>query len=265
MRPRRALSQQDTTTVFDEAVRERALAMLTLQAGDDWQSFKSRFLERDSNHQFFVLDYQAVNAAPLPHLAPGQCVGISFRSRSRKILFATAVQAKGHFLLDDRTSIPAVRYCWPDNLTELQRRSYYRTPIPAGMSLLATMWPGGTTARNAAQASTMQLVTGSLADISCGGALVLLNDLGAPSWPEEVTLGVELQLDDSKPPLRLDARYRGVRHAETGQLSAALQFIGLELSVDGRLVLEQLADCVQRLHRLNIASGASNWNRRRGE
>ncbi|MGD8450636.1 MAG: PilZ domain-containing protein [Phycisphaerae bacterium] len=249
MNPRRSLTRNDAASLFDEAVHERALAVLTYQQGDDWRSFKSRFLERDPAQRFFVLDHQPFKTDTMPNLLPGQCVGVSFRNRSRKILFATVVEARGHFLFDDRTSIPALRFRWPDSITELQRRSYYRTPIPDGMTILATLWPGGPAARTSAQGRSLQTITGALADISCGGALVRLNQVSPPTWTEETTLGVELQLPDGQAPLVASACFRGVRHDEVGQMGVAFQFIGLELSVDGRLVLQRLASCVQHLHR----------------
>jgi c-di-GMP-binding flagellar brake protein YcgR len=261
MRPRRGMTQQDTATIFDEAVRERALAVLTLQTGEDWQNFKSRFLERDPGRRFFVLDHQPIHGAALPELALGQCVGVSFRSRSRKVLFTTVVEAKGHYLFDDRSSIPAVRYRWPESVTELQRRSYYRTPVPETVPVLATLWPGGVSARTTAQGNTLQVVTGSLIDVSCGGALVRLNDMTPLPWSESDTLGLEVQLPDGRPPLMVNGHFRGVRHDQLGQANAAVQFVGLELTVDGRLALHRLANYVQKLHRLSLASGLRDWNK----
>lgn len=260
MRPRRLLAPHDTTAVLDQAVRERALAILTFQDGNDWATFKSRFLECDPKGRFFVLDYQAVNEEPLPPIAPGQYMGVSFRQKSRKILFSTVVEAKGHFVLEDKTAVPAVRYRWPNSLTELQRRAYYRTPVPPTMALLASMWPGGATARKDAQAASLQVLTGDLADLSCGGAMIRLHQTAPPSWVEGDLIGVELQMPDGRSPLQLDARYRGVRHDEQNTLGVAVQFVGLELSVDGRVVLQRLAGSVQRLHRLSIASGRRDWN-----
>ena len=263
MRPRRLTSQQSTAALFDEAVRERAIAVLTLQNHDEWHSFKARFLERDPNQRFFVLDCPVGKPDPPPDLQPGQCVGVSFRHRSRKILFATVAEARGHYLFDDQTSIPAIRYRWPESVTELQRRAYYRTPVPESVTLPVTLWPGGVSARNAAQRDTGRTVAGALVDVSCGGALVRLSELSSSPWPEEETLGVEMQLGDERPPILLNARFRGSRPDQLGQLSLALQFIGLELSVDGRLILQRLANCVQRFHRLSIGSGARDWNRPR--
>lgn len=66
----------------------------------------------------------------------------------------------------------------------------------------------------------------------------------------EQTIGVEMHLPDGRSPILVDARYRGARTDESGALNLALQFVGLELTVDGRLVLQRLANSVQRLHRL---------------
>lgn len=254
MKPRRLLAPREAADIFDRAVQEHALAVLTLQDGTQWQTFKSRFLERDPRGRFFVLDYLPNDDEPLPALAPGQYLGVSFRQRSRKLLFATVVEAKGHFLLEDKRSIPAVRYRWPDSLTELQRRAYYRTPVPPGTHLLVHLWPGGVQARGSAQATSLQVTVGELADLSCGGALARLQQTERPDWLDQQTLGAEIHLPDGRPPVLIDVRFRGVRADETGVLLAAIQFVGLELSLDGRAVLQRLANSVQRLHRLGLVA-----------
>jgi c-di-GMP-binding flagellar brake protein YcgR len=259
MNPRRAVPEESAGVIMREAASEHALAILSLRTEDDWATFKSRFLECDPKQSFFVLDYQAVDGHELPELAPGQCVGVSFRHRNRKVLFATVVEARGHFLLEDKTTVPAIRYRWPERLTELQRRAYYRTPVPESMSLPASLWPGGLAARAAAQGSTLEMLNGTLVNVSCGGALLQVND--APSsWKENETLGLEAQLGDGKPPIMVDARFRGVRHDEVGHLCVAVQFIGLEMTVDGRLILQRLASTVQRLHRASLSAGVRDWN-----
>lgn len=258
MKPRRLLEPRDATEIFDRAVSERALAVLTLQEGQEWSTFKSRFLERDRNGHFFVLDYDAGSNEALPPLAPGQYVGISFRQRNRKILFATVVEAKGHFVLEDQSSIAAIRYRWPDSMTELQRRAYYRTPVPNEMSLGTRVWVGGAASREVAEQES-RIFGGELGDLSCGGALVRSGQAPVDQWGDDELLGVEVQLPDGRPPVILEARYRGTRPDDNGKPGLAVQFIGLELSPDGRLVLQRLAGCVQRLHRLGIASGRPGW------
>ncbi|MFH1747403.1 MAG: hypothetical protein ABIG44_10215 [Planctomycetota bacterium] len=261
MKPKRVITEQDTAAIFDEAVQEHALAVLTLQNDNNWQTFKSRFLERDSSGHFFVLDYLSPNGDDLPELTPGQFVGVSFRHHSRKVLFATVVEARGHFVLDNRTTVPAIRYRWPESMTELQRRSYYRTPVPESLNLIANIWSGGLPARTTVQNSTLQITSGTLADVSCGGALVRMHEATPTPWNDNDIVGFETQLADGKPAVMLDAYYRGARHDELGQFNAALQFIGLELTIDGRLVLQRLAKCVQKFHRMSIASGHGHWGR----
>ncbi len=260
MRSRAILAPCDATEIFSRAVQERALAVVTLQDNQGWSTFKSRFLERDNRCRFFVLDYQAEQEEQIPAVAPGQCVGVSFRQRSRKIFFATVVEAKGHFQLDERTSVAAIRYRWPESMSELQRRAFYRTPIPEQMSLLASIWQGGLTARPQAAAAKTPIITGNLADISCGGAMVHMHQQVPSDWAPEELVGVELQLPDGRAPVLLDARLRGGRQDTTGMQGVAIQFIGLELTVDGRHVLQRLANAVQRLHRLTQAAGRRDAN-----
>lgn len=250
MKPRRILSRTENAEIVEFAVRDGALAVVSFWHGDEWRSFKSRFLERDANRRFFVLDCQDLEESA--QLALGQYVGISFRYRSRKIMFTTVLEARGKFVLRDNTTVAAARYRWPDCLTELQRRAYYRTPIPAGVSVLTSLWSGGRNARNVAQAKPLAVLAGEAQDLSCGGMLVHLNTDAAPNWPEDHTIGIELHLPDGRPPMIVDGLYRGARMEASNRLSAAVQFVGMEMSDEGRVSLQRLARCVQRLHRLTL-------------
>lgn len=250
MKPRRILSRSENAEIVDFAVRDGALAVVSFWHGDEWRSFKSRFLERDANRRFFVLDCQDLGESA--QLTLGQYVGISFRYRSRKVMFTTVLEARGKFVTSDNTTVAAARYRWPDCLTELQRRAYYRTPVPAGVSVLCSMWSGGHNARGVAQTQPMNVLTGESIDLSCGGMLVRLNSDTAPNWPEDHTIGVELHLPDGRPPMVVDAYYRGTRMDETNRLCSAVQFVGMEMSDEGRICLQRLARCVQRLHRLTL-------------
>jgi hypothetical protein len=130
------------------------------------------------------------------------------------------------------------------------------------MTFLASLWPGGARARGDAQNSPLGVTTGELADLSCGGALIRLHKPNPPDWPPEHTLGLEVQLPDGHTPVLCDVIFRGIRPEPSGALCAAIQFIGLEISVDGRLVLQRLANAVQALNRHGLTEFRSG---RRGE
>lgn len=262
MKPRRVLSRSENSEILDFAVREGALAVVSYWHGDVWRSFKSRFLERDADRRYFVLDCQDLGEAS--ELGLGQYVGVSFRYKSRKVMFTTVLEARGQFVVNEGATISAARYRWPDSLVELQRRAYYRTPVPAGVSVLVSIWSGGHNGREVAQTSPMNVFTGEALDLSCGGMLVRMNQSTLPPWREDHTVGVEIHLPDGRPPMVVDAYFRGVRSDDPARPSAALQFVGLEMSDEGRVSLQRLARCVQRLHRLTLEpelrSGATRLN-----
>ncbi len=260
MRPHRIVTPQDAAEIFDLAVRDRALAVLSVLDGQHWITFKSRFLERDPGRRFFVLDYQTQTGLPNPPLQAGQYVGVSFRHKSRKVLFSTVVEAKGHYVLDQRETVPAVRYRWPATMIELQRRAYNRTPVPESQHVDCRLWPGSLEQNAEPPADTCP---GTLANVSCGGAMIRIADGPQMVWTENVPLVVELALPDGRPPLRLDAYCRGYRPDDQGQPGVALQFIGLELSNDGRANLQRLANFVQRLNRVAMTFGIQKWTNTR--
>lgn len=253
MRPRRILTAQDTCDIIDAAVRENALAVLSVCLADQWITFKSRFLERDPKRRFVVLDFQSMHgSAPPSNLGPGHYVGISFRHKSRKVMFASVLEARGKFVMDGSPEMAAARYRWPETLTELQRRAYYRTPIPPGLAVPTSIWAGGVAACATAQKTALGILGGEALDLSCGGTLIRVPEVAAPSWEQDQTLGIELHLPDGRPPMMINGYYRGTRHDQDGCLCIAVQFVGLELSPDGRNVLQRLARCVQKFHRLSF-------------
>jgi len=254
MRPRRILTTEESTFILDEAVRQSALAVLSVHQDGTWQTFKSRFLERDPSRRFVVLDHQETHGTRPSALMCGQYVGLSFRHKSRKVMFATVVEARGRYVVNGKTSVSAIRYRWPESMTELQRRAYYRTPVPSDIRLLANIWPGGVAARTPAQSAALNVVSGEASDLSCGGTLVRLSQVESPAWTDNQTLGVELHLPDGQPPLLVDAYYRGTRHDPGSHLCTAVQFVGLELALEGRNVLQRLARCVQKFHRATLAN-----------
>ncbi len=254
MKPRRIVSADEAIELVDAAVQEHALAVVSVQQDDGWHSFKSRFLERDPRRQFFVLDHHGAHGTTPATLHVGQCVGVSFRNRSRKVMFATVAEAKGRFLGPEGESIPAVRYRWPEAITELQRRAYFRTPVPAGVCILVNVWPGGVSARAASQQGPLNVVCGEAIDLSCGGTLVRVGPSAPITWAESQTLGVELSLPDGRSPVLLNAYFRGTRQEADGSSCVALQFVGMELSSEGRAVLTRMARCVQKFHRQMLAS-----------
>jgi c-di-GMP-binding flagellar brake protein YcgR len=151
MRPRRILDRGETAELVSRAVAEHALAVLSVRCGEQWITFKSKFLERDPGNAFFVLDHQETHGAEPPELEPGQHIGVSFRHKSRKIMFASFVEAKGRFMVDNSTSVAAIRYRWPESMIEMQRRAYHRTVVPTGMHLRTTFWPGGASAERGSE------------------------------------------------------------------------------------------------------------------
>jgi c-di-GMP-binding flagellar brake protein YcgR len=252
MKPRRILTPVETTTIIDAAVRDSALAVVSLCDDSGWRTVKSRFLERDPNRRFFVLE-GGENIEAGAALALGQYVGVSFRLKSRKVMFATVVEARGKFLVNPTASIAAIRFRWPDSLTELQRRAYFRTPIPGGVTLRSSVWFGGVNGRQAAQAAPFGVIPGEAADISCGGMLIRVGRPEMPQWNEDQTVGVEIHVPDGREPLVVDAFYRGIRTDESGNAGLAVQFVGLETTDEGRAALQRLARCVQRFHRLTMS------------
>lgn len=254
MRPPRLLDPDETAEILEESVHDNALAVLSIQRRGTWRLFKSRFLENDPKRRYFVLDSQETHGASPPELQPGEYVGVNVRYRSHKLLFSTVVEARGKFLLDEGRSIPAVRYRWPQAVTEMQRRAYHRTPVPAGTCVPVNLWRGGVPDFDSETPDPTSVIAGQALDISCGGMLVRTPLPRPPQWPDDQLLGAELHLPDGRLPIRLNASFRAARMNDAGGACIAIQFLGLEMSADGRSILQRLSRCVQRFHSVSRAN-----------
>lgn len=258
MRPRRIINHGEARELIGAAVREHALAVLSMRRENDWVTYKAHFLERDPQERFFVLDHQETHGTQPPAIEVGGQVGISFRHKSRKVMFATVIEAIGRFVIDSDQSIPAVRYHWPDVMTELQRRAYHRTLVPASTIVRTVFWAGGVDSRIEQQSQSRAVWCGENIDLSCGGTLIRLGQTPEPHWTEGQLLGLEVHLPDGRPPLVVDAFFRGLRRDDEGDICVGTQFVGLEHSNSGRKALQRLARCVQNFNRMAMVGVASS-------
>jgi c-di-GMP-binding flagellar brake protein YcgR len=182
------LQQPELTNHFDTAIAKNALAVVSVKKDDGWKVIKSRLLERDSACSCFVLDYQNVNDRPWVQLYKNDQVGISFRSQSKKVLFPSAVKAVGNFRCNSGP-IPAVSYCWPQRAMCLSRRSYYATEIPDDIEMAVKIY----------NAQQQLVISGFLADLSCGGALIRCTSFDPQVSLDSANLHAEIQVSEYEP------------------------------------------------------------------
>lgn len=242
MSKRRFVNGIECRKLLTEMAQKKAFLTVTNREENIWRVYKSHFLSVRGN--------QLVLAQPVPdtadcHLEPavGQEVAISFKKGYNKFLFLTRVVKADHFEIEPGHRVPVVNIYAPDHIEKIQRRAYNRAEVPADLSVDVTFWPS-------TQSKSKKKYTGQLVNLSAGGGAVQMPAGNVPdlSESEQVTLKFK-PLPDQKP-IQLEARYRHTTSSgdETSSL-LGFQFIGLEVSEEGRKILRRLSRTVGVYHR----------------
>ena len=185
----------------------------------------------------------------------------------RTVVAAVEIDRLTPFTMPDGQSVPAVQVPWPDKLQEIQRRVYYRAEVPPGRRIETCMWDGGICDRDEADLQHMPHHTGLLQDVSGGGCRVEIDATRDPLLRAGDTVGIEFQPDPRSEALRLDAMFRHADDLGGGKLSLGFQFVGLEMTAQGRATLQGLSRVVSTFLRIQARRKnkrfTKNHNRRR--
>jgi c-di-GMP-binding flagellar brake protein YcgR len=251
-----------TVMVLEPARRDRALdeatsrnvgVVLSMRGGEEWSVFKSRFLGADDSHNHLVVEYPpAPVGTRRPDVQLGENIGVAFRRGHKKCVFTAVVMARGEYALNGQTRVESLTLSWPDSVQELQRRAYYRVPVPRTRNVSVLVFRGGTSQRKKARSAHWPKCTARLSDLSAGGMRVVLPPGKKLPLNCGDAVGLEFQPEVSGPMFLIDAVLRHVAPTADESLALGLQFVGLEASVDGRKTLQQLLRVVSQYQRAEL-------------
>ena len=245
MESNRSIDAARRDEVLAEAASRHTPATVCCRNATEWLTFKSRLLDAGDPKRGVVLEYPlAQESAPAPDIEQGQYVGVSFRRGHSKCVFGSVVTGKSRFRVDEHNEIGALVVGWPEEICQLQRRLYYRSPVPAGMSIPVLLWAGGESSRSKAGSPGWPLLVGQLWDLSAGGFKVVLPPGQSPRYSVGETVGMEFVPESDRPPILVDAHFRHTDVAEDGQPTLGFQFVGLEHTGRGRSLLYRLGRVV---------------------
>lgn len=250
MRYNRPVDSARRDQILMEAAARRSAVVLTCKHAGQWISLKSRFLAAHLSPQQLVVEYPAGQPGQrAPDIEQGQNVGLAFRRGHKKCVFASVVAGKDRLQIDPHSRVGALLLRWPEQIHELQRRSFFRAAVPPGQTIAVYLWPGGAAMRSRAGSSGWPVCTAELLDLSAGGFRVQLLASDEPGLAVGQTVGMEFAPDPASPPIVADANLRHRQRLDQQRISMGFQFVGLEQTARGRMLL-------QRLGRI-----ASNWRR----
>jgi c-di-GMP-binding flagellar brake protein YcgR len=139
---------------------------------------------------------------------------------------------------------------WPNYIEQLQRRAYERVAPPQGHVVAVRFWRDDA---HLAAGETRMVRHGQLEDLSAGGMRIKVSEA------TDITLDAQYKCVFAPraggASLVVDATLRHREASDGGRASLGLNFLGLEATVEGRRMLDQLAKTVQHFQRSHSRRG----------
>jgi c-di-GMP-binding flagellar brake protein YcgR len=212
--------------------------------------------------EIFCIKITPQKKSRLINISVGQTVGISFKMGlgldcDRFIFDAKIAQVEK---LSDSDTLGVIRLVMPEQVEVIQRRSYTRVRMPAGLKVDVEIWHKDTVEgeNGSLKAEISQGYIGSLVDISAAGLQVAIDYTQGPALHEGQFIGLRLAPLPNETPLVFNAYIRTVLPAASGKSACfGLEMLGLEASPEGRLILQRLCNVVEQYEKINKA-GSKN-------
>jgi len=235
MTKQRFVSGVECRNLLEDMVRKHAALTLTSKMDDIWRVYKSHFLSIRANQ--LVLSQPTPDVAEC-HMEPaaGQQVAVGCKKGYNKYLFVTRVIKLDRYEFDSGESVPTITVYAPDHMEKIQRRAYERASIPQEHSIAVRFWRSD-------QADAAW--TGRLANLSAGGLAVLMPQEDAAPLDQNEQLLLRFAPLPTQQPLCFEVRFRrSDPEPDSSDSLLAFQFMGLEMSEEGRRALRQISRAV---------------------
>ncbi len=176
---------------------------------------------------------------------PGQDIGVTFRAGHKKCMFGSIVSSLG-----DATKNALITLPWPQRLQQLQRRAYQRVVLPKHTAISVRLVQGQS--NHSLHADVQSVRHAQLEDLSVGGMRVRIQDTA--SLKQDDVYRCVFTPRPGKPSFMIDTLIRHTEAPTTEHARIGLQFIGLEVSAEGRRTLDRLARVVSYFQRARAKS-----------
>ncbi len=236
-----SIAKKQPDQYLTDSIRKERMVVITVNGPDGWTSFKSKFLPTSREGETVAVEIMPDERREIEFRAqPGTELGVTFRVGHKKCMFGTVVESVQP---KDDTVVAVFR--WPDCIMPLRRRAFERATVPDGVVVAVRFWRDDAASTTGADARTVR--HGQLEDISAGGMRVRV------ASPDDIDLGTVYRCaftpKQGKPAILVEAR---VRHREAighGRASIGFQYVGLEVTAEGRRALERLTRVVSQYQR----------------
>lgn len=170
-----------------------------------------------------------------------QPVGISFQMEHQKCIFDSLILGIDSSAVDGVEISLAI----PDRLEKMPRRSYERQPVPSSLNVNVLFWHRGY-ADNTANSPAENYWQGKLVNLSANGAQISTPLSLADCFKIGQLVGLQFTPMYYQKPVLVEGQIVHIQSKEEETtLNLGIEFLGLEVSIDGRNILHRLMDIVQ--------------------
>ncbi len=218
------------------SIQRHQRAALTHRSQRGWRMFKGALAagSAEANSVTVELLPDGPHGGPTG-IEPGETVGVTFRSGHKKCMFSAQVLSRTK---DGETDL--LTLSWPTALKQLQRRAFERETIPRSEVIPVRFWPDNEAEQD--ERSPRNVHHGQLENLSAGGMSVKASEL--LELEQGTVYRCVFAPSQGAQALVVHAKLRHHEAIDRGRASLGFQFIGLEMTSEGRRAVSRIARIV---------------------
>lgn len=238
------LRDQLITDILSHAVGLRLDVKVCRMCNGKWTQNTIKLLNLSEKE--LICEVSESNKHHLERLQINQPVGISLHLEHNKYIFDTTVTA-----INMEGPVGTLRLDIPEQLEKMPRRAYERQPVPADIHVNVLFWHRGY--------ADMSLPTpkenywqGRLTNLSAGGAQVAIELAQQENFQKNQLIGLQFTPMYYQKPVLVEGQVIHIQpSASESILYLGIEFLGLEVTTEGRDTLHRLMDIVEEYAKQN--------------
>lgn len=245
------LEGQELKSCLEEAVVNHKAAILSFLTHGRWQILRVGFVAA-SDHAL-ILDVLSKYRPVHENIQVNQPVGMSFQIEFTKYIFESSVIGVESVVNKGHSGKIILRL--PDRIEALHRRGYQRQEVPKNMTVRVLFWHRGYLDQ-VKPAPVEHYWQGQVQDLSAGGMRLIMNPEFKDCFCVGQLVGLQFTPMSYQKPILLEGHIRHIReNDDENHLQLGIEFLGLEASPEGRMILYRLLDVVAEYQSMNLYEG----------
>jgi len=258
-----AILQEVSVDQIDELLAEAVsrTVPLTVTVGKEgsWTILRSRALAMRDDH--LLVEMPVAEPQDAPHeFVPAERIGVNFKLKHHKHIFAATVAGQDRLRLEDGTELTVLALVLPTRMQRVQRRAFIRADVPPGRIVRASFWLGGRESEPSGPSAENPVWAGSVTNISAGGFQISTEAHAADGLDDGDTVGVRIVFGTDGETIYADAQYRHAESDDQGRALLGFQFLGLTETPEGRNAMQIISAKVAEFQHAGKKLGAARGN-----